>query len=139
VRTFFAPEALIAARERPYSELLEVLALCTCTQPMRMIADRCILAVAFVTDAAVWGPDSQQLRGQTRGSPMMGAVIVVWLLMTAYAALVAGYIVWRILYWYSSSWWRSGFRSSEGGGSRNDRSLSTDPSRQISPALAEGE
>jgi hypothetical protein len=45
---------------------------------------------------------------------MMGAVIVVWLLMTAYAVLVAGYIVLRILYWCSSSWWRSCFRSSEG-------------------------
>jgi hypothetical protein len=46
-------EALVAARERPYSELLEVPALCTCTLPMRLIADRCILAVACVTDGAV--------------------------------------------------------------------------------------
>ena len=51
---------------------------------------------------------------------MMDVAIVVWLLMTAFAVLVAGYIAWRILYWYSASWWSSCFRSSVGGGSEND-------------------
>jgi hypothetical protein len=32
---------------------MAVLAQCTCTHPMRLIADRCILAVACVTDGAV--------------------------------------------------------------------------------------
>jgi hypothetical protein len=45
--------AAFVARERPDGELLEVLALCTCNRPMRLIADRCILAVACVTDGAV--------------------------------------------------------------------------------------
>ena len=44
---------VVAARERPDSDLLAVLAQRTCTQPMRLIADRCILAVACVTDGAV--------------------------------------------------------------------------------------
>ena len=48
-----APKPLLLFVRGPDSELLEVLALCTCTQPMRLIADRCILAVACVTDGAV--------------------------------------------------------------------------------------
>lgn len=36
---------------RPESELFETLALYNCVHPLRLIADRCIVALACVTDA----------------------------------------------------------------------------------------